>query len=169
MLVAFSTTSGYKSEIDLIITQFILQQLCTLKEPEVSDITFKTYTLNHPDIKRSAPPFNLALLNFLWFLIELIKQQAVREAVFKKIVELYKPSLDRDPEFKVYLEKIGRIYFNIQDQSQNRNNGPLSGLFGEVFNSFMRGLNDGDDEIFGDSGDEESTVTIMANNGSEVD
>ncbi|KAL5285523.1 GET4 family protein [Megaselia abdita] len=168
MLVAFSTASGYKTEIDLIITQFILQQLCALKEPEVSEITFKTYTLNHPDIKKSAPPFNLALLNFLWFLIELVKQQAVREAVFKKIVELYKPSLDRDPEFKVYLEKIGRIYFNIQEPAQNRN-GPLSGLFGEVFNSFMRGLNEGDDDIFGESGDEESTVTIMANNGSEVD
>lgn len=170
MLVAFSTTSAYKSEIDLLITQFILQQLCTLKEPDVSEVTFKTYTLNHPEIKRSAPPFNLALLNFLWFLIELIKQQAVREAVFKKIIELYKPSLDRDPDFKVYLDKIGRIYFNIQEQTMNSNNGPLSGLFGEVLNTFLRGINDGEDDIFGDSGDEGgTTLTIVANTNSEVD
>lgn len=160
MLVAFSTGSGYKTEIDLIVTQFILQQLCTLKDVDVSEITFRTYTLNHPDIKRSAPPFKLPLLNFLWFLIELIKQQASREDVFKKLVELYKPSLDRDTDFKGYLDKIGRIFFNIQEQPQNRN-GPMGGLFGEVFNSFMRGLNEGDDDIFG-NGSAENNPFITA-------
>ena len=69
MLIEYQVSCGYPSEVDLFITQFVLQFLCVKKTKAKLDQTFQVYTLKHPSIKNSNPPFILPLLNFLWFLL----------------------------------------------------------------------------------------------------
>lgn len=74
MLIELQTTRGFKSEIDLFITQAVLQILC-LKNKEMAKDTFMEYTRSHPSIKNSkGPPYLFPLLNFLWLLLKAIEE-----------------------------------------------------------------------------------------------
>jgi golgi to ER traffic protein 4 len=68
MLIEYQTSLGFPSEVDLFITQFVLQVLC-VKNKSLADNTFHAYTSKHPNISKTNPPFSLPLLNFIWFLL----------------------------------------------------------------------------------------------------
>ena len=71
MLVEFHLCRGFNTELDLFITQTVLQYLCLKKVLEAAT-AFRAYTKHHPNIK-TEPPFSHPLLNFLWLLIISIK------------------------------------------------------------------------------------------------
>lgn len=107
-----------------------LQQLC-LKEITSAVDTFHTYIKFHPKISRTDPPFVMPLLNFVFFLLKIIESRKL--TIFKKLCELYKPSLDRDPSYEKYLEKIGVIFFGAPNPPQR----PNTGIFGALNQLFQ--------------------------------
>lgn len=139
MLIELSQTKGYPKETDLFIAQVVLQQLC-LKEITSAAETFHTYIKFHPKISRTDPPFVMPLLNFVFFLLKIIESRKL--AIFKKLCELYKPSLDRDPSYEKYLEKIGVIFFGAPTPPQRSNNG----IFGDLINQLFSLEEEDDDE-----------------------
>ncbi|XP_070187925.1 Golgi to ER traffic protein 4 homolog isoform X2 [Littorina saxatilis] len=96
MLLAYHTARGYPSEVDLFITQAVLQYLC-LKNKTTASSCFKAYTTKHPAIK-AGPPYVLPLLNFIWFLLVAVESGKI--AVFTILCEKYQISLERDPAYK---------------------------------------------------------------------
>ncbi|XP_055377714.1 Golgi to ER traffic protein 4 homolog [Condylostylus longicornis] len=168
MLVKLSQSKGYESEIDLFIAQVVLQQLC-LKETDTALQTFETYTKYHPKIASSEPPFILPLLNFIFFLLKTIEAGG-RLIAFKSLCDLYKPSIERDPSYEKYLQKIGVIFFGVP--STQPTGGLMGGMFGDLFRLF-RGLEDEDDN---DDDDERNSTNTSrginrnnANNTSPVE
>lgn len=140
MLIQLSE-KGFAREVDLFIVHTVLQQLC-LKQKEVAGETFGTYTKYHPSIANTEPPFNLPLLNFVFFLLKAIDQG--RLAVFKALCELYKPSIERDPAYDKYLSKIGVIFFNAPQVREA--SGP-GGIFGDLISQLFQGLDEQDEII----------------------
>lgn len=99
MLIEYHISSGFGSEVDMFIAQFILQLLClktalrtpvAVRNPAASDAdklvsldnvkvqsmqhayanrALQSFTARHPRIKRKNPPYVQPLLNFLWFLL----------------------------------------------------------------------------------------------------
>uniref|UniRef100_A0AAQ4P7J0 Golgi to ER traffic protein 4 homolog n=1 Tax=Gasterosteus aculeatus aculeatus TaxID=481459 RepID=A0AAQ4P7J0_GASAC len=67
MLVEYSTSRGFRSEVDMFVAQAVLQFLC-LKNKNGASVVFSTYTEKHPSIEKG-PPFVQPLLNFIWFLL----------------------------------------------------------------------------------------------------
>ncbi|XP_026317716.1 Golgi to ER traffic protein 4 homolog [Hyposmocoma kahamanoa] len=125
MLIELHTTKGLKSEIDLFITQAVLQFLC-LRNVQMATETFDRYTGSHPRIKNDkGPPYILPLLNFLWFLLRAIEQRQANQ--FKVLRNWYAISIKRDPNYSVYLDNIGRIWFGIEIPQENKNSGSLIG------------------------------------------
>ncbi|CAF0741946.1 unnamed protein product [Didymodactylos carnosus] len=77
MLIDLHTNYGYPSEVDLFITQVVLQYLC-LKNFHTAYLVFVTYVERHPLIQQP-PPFHLyPILNFVWFLLLCLKKMLVR-------------------------------------------------------------------------------------------
>lgn len=144
MLIQLSQTKGFPNEIDLFIAQVILQQLC-LKETTTAAETFATYTKYHPKIASSEPPFITPLLNFIFFLLQAIEANQRKLAVFRTLCELYKASLERDPSYEKYLQKIGMIFFGASQPQRAQNEG-MGGIFGDLLNQFFQGLDDELDE-----------------------
>ncbi|KXJ75372.1 hypothetical protein RP20_CCG011847 [Aedes albopictus] len=150
MLIQLSQTKGFPSEMDLFIAQVILQQLC-LKETSTAAETFATYTKYHPKIACSEPPFITPLLNFIFFLLRAIEATQRKLVVFRTLCELYKPSLERDPSYEKYLQKIGMIFFGANQPQRPQSEG-MGGIFGDLLNQFFQGLDeDLDDEPAGGS------------------
>ncbi|CAG9584387.1 unnamed protein product [Danaus chrysippus] len=135
MLIELHTTKGLKSEIDLFITQAVLQCLC-LRNVKMATDAFNKYTENHPTIKNDkGPPYLFPLLNFLWFLLKAIEEKHVMR--FKILRDCYAISIKRDPNYSVYLDTIGRIWFGIGIPQTNRNSnsvigGLLKSIIGDV-------------------------------------
>lgn len=138
MLIELSKSKGYEKECDLFIVQVILQQLC-IKELSTALQTFETYTKFHPKIACTEPPFNMPLINFLYFLLNSVDTKKLQ--LFQTLCDLYKPSLDRDASYEKYLQKIGIIYFNAPAPQQRS-----GGLFGNLIHQLFQGLDGDDDE-----------------------
>ncbi|XP_022673358.1 Golgi to ER traffic protein 4 homolog [Varroa destructor] len=144
MLVEFHTSRGYRSEVDLFIAQAVLQFLC-LKNQQTATVAFLVYTRGHPAVQ-GAPPFALPLLNFLWFLLLAVESRA-KLAIFTLLCDKYRSSLDRDPTYRLYLEKIGQIFFGKQPSHGRETSGMFGGGFlGNMINQLMAGLGDDMDE-----------------------
>lgn len=138
MLIQLSQTKGFPSEMDLFIAQVILQQLC-LKETSTAVETFATYTKYHPKIACTEPPFITPLLNFIFFLLRAVEANQRKLIVFRTLCDLYKPSLERDPSYEKYLQKIGMIFFGASQQQRPQSEG-MGGIFGDLLNQFFQGL-----------------------------
>uniref|UniRef100_A0A1B0BHN8 Golgi to ER traffic protein 4 homolog n=1 Tax=Glossina palpalis gambiensis TaxID=67801 RepID=A0A1B0BHN8_9MUSC len=141
-LVKISEKKSYTSEVDLIIVQAVLQQLC-LKDRKTAEETFTTYIRQHPDIKRKAAPYKEILLNFIYFLFLCIDIN--RSAAFRSLCDLYKPSLDRDPSFQKYLVKIGVLFFDINPSPASSGANMMGGMFGDLFSGLFQGFDDDDE------------------------
>ncbi|XP_041977969.1 Golgi to ER traffic protein 4 homolog [Aricia agestis] len=141
MLIELHTTQGLKSEIDLFITQAVLQCLC-LRNIQMATDAFNKYTASHPTIKNDkGPPYLFPLLNFLWFLLKAIEQKHTVQ--FKILRNCYAISIKRDPNYSVYLDTIGRIWFGIEIPQGNKNS---NSLLGGLLNSLIGNLDTSDDE-----------------------
>lgn len=165
MLIEYQISQGCQWEVDLFIAQFVLQVLCikpvNVKAPAsfspsgqglhlpdeersiqhgLATQTLKEYVERHPQIHSSLPPFPLPLVNFLWFLLLAIPYG--QAPLFRILCEIYALSISRDPEYKVYLKKIGQIYFGIAPPPQRR----PGGIFGSLLQSLMGDFDDDTDD-----------------------
>ncbi|XP_017881119.1 Golgi to ER traffic protein 4 homolog [Ceratina calcarata] len=137
MLVELHEQRGYTNEIDLFIAQVVLQYLCLQNKATAQEV-FDYYTTQHPKIN-SGPPYLLPLLNFLFFLLKTIDSGKL--AVFTVLCEQYQISLNRDPCYRHYLDKIGQLFFNVPSP-RPRN----QGLFSTLLQTCFHGLDEGSDD-----------------------
>ncbi|CAG9138720.1 hypothetical protein JYU34_012656 [Plutella xylostella] len=143
MLIELHTTKGLKSEIDMFIAQAVLQFLC-LRNIQMARETFNKYTGSHPTIKNDkGPPYLFPLLNFLWFLLVAVEQKQVPQ--FKILRDWYSISIKRDPNYSVYLDNIGRIWFGLEVPQTNRN---PNTMFGGLLKSIIGEDDSSDDEEY---------------------
>ncbi|XP_050295515.1 Golgi to ER traffic protein 4 homolog [Anthonomus grandis grandis] len=141
LLIEFQLTKGFKSEVDLFVAQAVLQFLC-LRNQNTANQTFTTYTENHPRIRKTEPPYLLPLLNFIWFLLRAVETKKLQ--TFAVLCEQYQKSIERDPCYLQYLDKIGQIFFGVKPPAKKKS----GGLFGNFIESFLGGLDDeSDDEV----------------------
>ncbi|KAM6407419.1 Golgi to ER traffic protein 4 homolog [Rhynochetos jubatus] len=145
MLVEYSSSRGYRSEVDMFVAQAVLQFLC-LKNKTSASVVFTTYTEKHPSIEKG-PPFVQPLLNFIWFL--LLAVDGGKLTVFTVLCEQYQPSLKRDPMYNEYLDRIGQLFFGVPPKQTSS----YGGLLGNLLNSLM-GTGEDDDT---DDGQEDSS------------
>nr|XP_014436380.2 Golgi to ER traffic protein 4 homolog isoform X4 [Pelodiscus sinensis] len=136
MLVEYSSSRGYCSEVDMFVAQAVLQFLC-LKNKTSASVVFTTYTQKHPSIEKG-PPFVQPLLNFIWFL--LLAVDGGKLTVFTVLCEQYQPSLKRDPMYNEYLDRIGQLFFGVPPKQTSS----YGGLLGNLLNSLM-GTGEDDD------------------------
>uniref|UniRef100_A0A669CIH8 Golgi to ER traffic protein 4 homolog n=2 Tax=Oreochromis TaxID=8139 RepID=A0A669CIH8_ORENI len=129
MLVEYSASRGFRSEVDMFVAQAVLQFLC-LKNKNSASVVFSTYTEKHPSIERG-PPFVQPLLNFIWFL--LLAVDGGKLTVFTVLCEQYQPSLKRDPMYNEYLDRIGQLFFGVPPKQSPS----YGGLLGNLLNSLM--------------------------------
>uniref|UniRef100_A0A8D0UFF8 Guided entry of tail-anchored proteins factor 4 n=1 Tax=Sus scrofa TaxID=9823 RepID=A0A8D0UFF8_PIG len=129
MLVEYSTSRGFRSEVDMFVAQAVLQFLC-LKNKSSASVVFTTYTQKHPSIE-NGPPFVQPLLNFIWFL--LLALDGGKLAVFTVLCEQYQPSLRRDPMYNEYLDRIGQLFFGVPPKQT----ASYGGLLGNLLSSLM--------------------------------
>jgi golgi to ER traffic protein 4 len=133
------SAKAFKTEVDLVIVQVVLN-LLVLKEKDTALVTFNTYTTLHPQIRTKQPPYRTPLLNFLYFLLNIIEEPKLQ--CFKTLCELYKTALSRDPAYEKQLQQIGISYFGAPPARQARNNG----LFGDLFSQLFQELEEDSDE-----------------------
>ncbi|CAG5125253.1 unnamed protein product [Candidula unifasciata] len=137
MLLEFHTTQGYPSEVDLFITQAVLQYLC-LQNKATASVCFEVYTQRHPGID-TGPPFSLPLLNFIWLL--LIALEGGKLPVFTVLCEKYQVSINRDPNYKEYLDQIGQMFFGVPPPQKTP-----QGIFGSLLQNVLGSAFSEDDE-----------------------
>ena len=88
----------------------MLQFLC-LRNLDTATQFYTHFKSNHPllaDKPKDLPP----LINFLNFLFISIKSNTAN--LFNMLIDLYRPSLDRDSSFYDYLDRIGQYFFNLK-------------------------------------------------------
>lgn len=136
------SAKAFNSEFDIVIVQVVLN-LLVLKEKDTALVTFNTYTKLHPQIKTTNPPYRTPLLNFLYFLLNIIDEPKLQ--CFKTLCELYKTALSLDPAYEKQLQQIGVTYFGAPVAAPARQNG----LFGDLFSQLFQ-------ELEGDSDEEDS-------------
>ncbi|KAJ9600818.1 hypothetical protein L9F63_001030 [Diploptera punctata] len=138
MLVELHRQRGYSSEVDLFIAQAVLQYLCLHNKTSAKDV-FDYYTTQHPNIKKTGPPYILPLLNFIWFLLKVIESGKL--AAFTVLCQQYQTSIERDPSYVEYLDKIAQIFFGVPPPRPRS-----QGLLGNLLQSFLSGLDDSESD-----------------------
>lgn len=136
MLIELHLTKGYTLEIDLFITQVVLQYLC-LEKLSIAHDAFECYTSKHPNI--IGPPYIWPLLNFICFLLQIIDDSG-KLGTFTLLCEQYEPCLKRDPTYVEYLEKIAQIFFHVQPTEPSHHNQQfvdnlISSLMGSIYST----------------------------------
>jgi golgi to ER traffic protein 4 len=125
----------------MIIVQVILN-LLILNDKTTAVETFEFFVRHHPQIRTKLPPYKTPLLNFTYFLLNIIDEKKLQ--AFTTLCDLYKTALSRDPAYEKQLEKIGLSYFNAPVKKQNVKS---NGLFGDFFSQLFQELeNDSDDD-----------------------
>ncbi|KAF6769351.1 hypothetical protein AHF37_10500 [Paragonimus kellicotti] len=119
-LIALHQRYGLRSEIDLFVTQAVLQFLC-MRQASAAVLTFYTYTRGHPRLEPGPPFTRFPLLNFLWFLMLAIERKCT-VSVFAILCEKYSPQIERDSNYLTYLDRIGQLYFGIKAPRSEVNN-----------------------------------------------
>ncbi|GFO06780.1 Golgi to er traffic protein 4 homolog [Plakobranchus ocellatus] len=142
LLVEFHTSHGYSSEVDMFITQAVLQYLC-LQNKTTASLCFELYTQKHPAIDKG-PPFGLPLLNFIWLL--LIALEGGKLAVFTVLCEKYQVSINRDPNYKEYLDQIGQLFFGVPPPQRTP-----QGLFGNLLQNVLVDVDSDEEDNMGSS------------------
>lgn len=118
-LIALHQRYGLRSEVDLFITQAVLQFLC-MQQMSVAVLTFYTYTRDHPKLEPGPPFTRFPLLNFLWFLMLAIEKKC-SVSVFDVLCEKYSFQLQRDSTYLSYLQRIGQLYFGVKSPAKDSN------------------------------------------------
>ncbi|XP_040576412.1 Golgi to ER traffic protein 4 homolog A [Lepeophtheirus salmonis] len=135
MLAEFHFHQGFPREIDLFVVGTVLQFLC-LRKHVTAAFALLTYVEKHPGIKKG-PPYAHPLLNFVWLLLIAIENKQSL-STFMILIEKYKTSLERDPSYLEYLDKIGQTFFGVPAPKKKLPTDVFSGLF----DSFFSAVND---------------------------
>jgi hypothetical protein len=163
MLIEYQVSQASPLEVDLFITQFILQVLCvkpvdfvegsmeSLREAVNGD---DSNTFGLPSLSRSQqhilakttlqyyvsrhPKIGKDCPPFPFPLLNfcwflLMVVTAGDVSLFQILMNLYAPSLSRDEDYQKYLRKIGQNYFGIPAPARR----PAGGLFGNLLQSLM--------------------------------
>ncbi|XP_015759851.1 PREDICTED: Golgi to ER traffic protein 4 homolog [Acropora digitifera] len=134
MLIESATTRGFPGEADLFVAQAVFQFLC-LQNFITANTVFSKYTAQHPDFSGlGGPPYQKPLLNFVWFLLLVIERKGSL-GQFTVLCEKYQPSIERDPTYKEYLDKIGQVFFGLPPKPSNR--GMMGGILGDIMQSLL--------------------------------
>ncbi|XP_052826871.1 Golgi to ER traffic protein 4 homolog [Octopus bimaculoides] len=128
LLIEYHVSRGFPSEVDLFIAQAVLQFLC-LQNKDTANVVFLKYTKEHPHLKKG-PPFLMPLLNFIWFL--LLALDTGKVSLFTILCEKYETSINRDPTYKEYLDRIGQLFFGLPPPKQSPH-GILGNLLQSLF------------------------------------
>ncbi|CAI9727421.1 Hypothetical predicted protein [Octopus vulgaris] len=128
LLIEYHVSRGFPSEVDLFIAQAVLQFLC-LQNKDTANVVFLKYTKEHPHLKKG-PPFLMPLLNFIWFL--LLALDTGKVSLFTILCEKYETSINRDPAYKEYLDRIGQLFFGLPPPKQSPH-GILGNLLQSLF------------------------------------
>lgn len=83
-----------------------------------------TYIKSHPALSTTKQHY--PLLNFLKFLFVSIQHDQVKW--FKALLDVYEPSLNVDPSFGDYLERIGQYFFNLKPKQTEKGS-----IFSNIF------------------------------------
>lgn len=130
MLIECHLNYAYPSEVDLFLTQNVLQFLC-LRNLKTAREFYEYYTKNHPYTRmqddKSQLQNHMPLCNFIKFLFICIQHDQVKW--FNALNVVYKPSLDIDPSFHDYLERIGQYFFQIKPKNVEKGGNMLNNLF----------------------------------------
>uniref|UniRef100_A0A8D1PTL3 Guided entry of tail-anchored proteins factor 4 n=1 Tax=Sus scrofa TaxID=9823 RepID=A0A8D1PTL3_PIG len=130
MLVEYSTSRGFRSEVDMFVAQAVLQFLC-LKNKSSASVVFTTYTQKHPSIE-NGPPFVQPLLNFIWFLLlALDGLGGVCSCVC--VCEGGWKGKRRGGVGVQYLDRIGQLFFGVPPKQT----ASYGGLLGNLLSSLM--------------------------------
>ncbi|KAF0310087.1 Golgi to ER traffic protein 4 [Amphibalanus amphitrite] len=136
LLVDLHLQRGAADEIDLFITQAVLQYLA-LKNVSAAAACFSGYVAAHPLVEASTAPFSLPLFNFDFFLLKAAESGSAPQ--FRTLCDIYRPSLERDPTYAKLLARIGLVLFDIQPPQRQQ------GMLGNLIQSLMSGLDGGED------------------------
>lgn len=166
LLIEYQTGRANKHEVDLFLTQFILQFLC-LQTPfdppapqkkampgqgivvtpktrsvikSIAKKIFTSYLVQHSQLSHAdnLPYSSFPLLNFTYFIISILDSNQDADT-FTFLCDAYKPAWSRDPNYKSYLTRIGTLYFGIADPAAQRQGGLLNNMLLSLFET-------GDDE-----------------------
>lgn len=161
LLVQLHETRGLPLEIDLFITQAVLQYLSMRRVTEARNC-FTTYVEQHPLIRNVSAPYSLPLLNFVHFLLECTDSCNLDH--FKGLRQLYGPCLARDKAFDALLDRVGVEIFGMTPPARRRGGGLLGGLLQSLFS-------DGDSEgaVAMDTTDRASRVRSPASKVAKLD
>ncbi|KAK3739992.1 hypothetical protein RRG08_005264 [Elysia crispata] len=153
LLVEFHTNHGYSSEVDMFITQAVLQYLC-LQNKTTASLCFEIYTQKHPAIDKG-PPFGMPLLNFIWLL--LIALEGGKLAVFTVLCEKYQVSINRDPNYREYLDQIGQLFFGVPPPQKTP-----QGFFGNLLQNVLVDVDSDEEDSMGSTSSHSQAARVRA-------
>mmetsp|Transcript_13286 Transcript_13286/g.23699 ORF Transcript_13286/g.23699 Transcript_13286/m.23699 type:complete len:297 (+) Transcript_13286:107-997(+) len=104
---------GYKGERDLFLARAVLQ-LLALENLKDANILYETFVKLL--ILKKEPLKETPLAHFVKFLLKAVERDAY--PLFKMLCEKYQPSIQRDQNFQMYLDRISEIYFGIKAQKK---------------------------------------------------
>jgi len=110
MLIKWSNL-GNPNEADLFIARPVFEYLC------ISNIKDAFFIL---DLYLKIKEIETPLTNFLRFLLQSLNSKNIK--LYKSLINIYTPSLNRDPSFLTYLGMISMVYFNIPETGYIINN-----------------------------------------------
>merc|ERR1712168_1652852 len=104
---------------------------------EAISLTTHIYIVGHPRLRQTVAlkyweekNYHSARQHFLFLAVEK-GQSAIGQ--FARLLELYKPSLDRDPTLLLYLDKIGQLYFGLPPKKSSG----IEAMFGDFMQAFL--------------------------------
>lgn len=135
-LIEYHVVAGFPGEIDLFVTQAVLQYLC-LQNILTANTIFTGYTLKHPGIQRKTRPYKQPLLNFIAFLLLIVENGSLEQ--YTILCEQYQLSINRDPTYPLYLDKIGQLFFGLPPPKKDKSG--IQGMIGDLMDSLLGGGN----------------------------
>ncbi|CAI4229813.1 unnamed protein product [Auanema sp. JU1783] len=154
-LIASLSKFGEPDEHDLFIALAVLQLLC-LKRAKTAWTLFTHYIGNSP-VGYGELPCKYPLINFIWLLLLAVPKR--NSATFCDLVNKYTPSLDRDPQYKPLLDKIGKVFFKISEP------GAAGGFLGNMLRGLMGGERAAEEQFRASDVEFEDDVMIVDEDG----
>jgi len=108
MLIEWATQHTTYSEQDLVITRAVLQYLCFGNLKDANTI-FQQFVKGIKNLPQTP------LLNFVQFLLLTLERDAL--PLFETLRSKYRPSLERDPTFQLYLNEVASVFFQSEIDS----------------------------------------------------
>jgi len=133
-------TKGFLSEFDLFIARAVLQYLClenlaganelleiVTQQIQSQNQSMLASRLESESVVLTDTSLNTPLMHFIQFLLKTVERDAA--PLFEMLRQKYAASLERDPAFHTYMNKIGELYFGLKAPQ-----GMLANLFDLVSN-----------------------------------